>query len=966
MVKNIIIKKCTSFLIILIILFQQFQSYVYASGISKLTNTIYNSSQNTSKSLKLDQKNKSFEKGVKKAIAQEQSNKSVVSDAYNYKSLSQTVDPRTGALYISFKIGDIIGNGFEDPLIPLSINYNSLSNTDIYSLGKGWAWNLTHFDTRSGMLILGNGGSYKVDFGTGKLKYYKIKDLIVSISRDLITLKYKDGHIEQIDRAFGNLQKYINVEGYSANFHYEMGARLKSIVYNNILNNTEIKKLEINYPSNYEVWINRNIGPNEISRTILKKSKDNLLTSIYDALGQETKFSYKSLPEKEFNTESLITDILYPTGTSINVIYLPGGLSSARKGFTASAVSLLRTTSLPRSENNEEEISYTYYGNTKSNYLAYGFSGYKEGEDTLFFTPNDYTYSTSESKKGPNNKLILTERVYNHFHQLINENLRVNGELFQAKEFIYTDWKNKSFDSLDDNYNFPKEVRLSYYSNGKKRTEITKQEYDSNGNILKTQDVSGVIKEYFYLDSDKTFNKIKHLPLREIEYSINGSGYKIIDYIYEQANNYQGILIQRLKAKIYKLDKNLCKINDKNCGDIYKIESQSYVKNSGVITFALPTYTKLYVLSNKKCKAILKKQEYYIKKDTNEFTRNVMSKDGNILAKEVNITNSYTNLEEKKIDVKGVETFYKYDVLGRVISEVIKPNSNSSQFKTTYSFKINDNNYGGYGKSSVSVQKSNGYTYTVVYDSLGRELEKYTLNNNGSMNKVISYSYGNVGQKTKETIFNSDQNGNLLQYSIHYKYDFLGREIQMISPSGESKITNYDDVNLTQESYIIATDGELSPISITTFNENKKPIKVQLLKSNRSLYSQSFKKFDDYGNVTEAIDINGNKTKYIYNLLGQKLEEIFSDGRRIKYEYDPIFESKTTKKSVILKDRTEYILGINEFNILGQLINYIDTSGNITKYEYDNKGNLITQIYNSGKVIKYLYNPLNQLYNTPS
>ncbi|MBX9837700.1 MAG: hypothetical protein K2X69_05205 [Silvanigrellaceae bacterium] len=743
--KKINLNKFTSFLFILIMLFQPFQSYVYASGISKITNTIYNSTQNSSKSLKSDKINLNLENGYSQAQAQAPSNNSAVSDAYNYKSLSQTVDPRTGAFSISFKIGNIVGNGFEDPAIPLSLNYSSLSNSDVYRLGKGWSWNLTHYDTKSGMLILGSGGSYKLDIGTGRLKYYKIKDLIVSLSNNLITLKYKDGHIEQIDRTFGNLIKYINVEGYSATLNYEMGSRLQSIVYKNIYDDSEIKKLEINYPSNYEVWIQRIIGPNEKATTMIKKSKDNLLTSINDALGQEIKFSYKALPEREMNTDSLITDILYPTGTSINIIYLVGGLNSAKKGFSAPAVSKIKTISLPRSDNNIEEIIYSYYESTKTNYLAYGFTGYKEGEDTLFFTPNSYTYSTIERKNGPNNKTITTERVYNHFHQLLKEILKVNGEYFQVKEYIYPDWNNKSFDSLDENYNFPKEVRLTYYSNGNRRTEITKQEYDSNGNIIKTQDVSGIVKEYFYLDSEKTFNKIKHLPLREIEYSINGGGYKIIDYIYEQANNYQGNLIQRLRAKINKLSQNLCDISDKNCGTIYKIETHSYDKSSGIATFALPTSTKLFALSNKRCKVIQKKQEYNINQYTNQFTRNLLSKDGNLLAKEVSVLNSYTNLEEKSLDPKGIEASYKYDVLGRKILEVNKPISSSTELKTVYTFKINDTNFGGYGTSSMIVQKSNGYKIAVVYDSLGRELEKYALNNNGNMNKIKSYSYGIVG-----------------------------------------------------------------------------------------------------------------------------------------------------------------------------------------------------------------------------
>ncbi|WP_161998270.1 hypothetical protein, partial [Silvanigrella paludirubra] len=274
-----------------------------------------------------------------------------VSDAYNYKDLSQSVDPRTGAFSLSYKIGDVIGNGFEDPEISLSINYSSLSSSDAFGLGKGWSWNLSHYDTKSGMLSLASGGSYKLDIGTGKLKYYKLKDLNVTIGSEYVTLKYKDGRIEQIDRAFGNLRKITNVQGFSAELTYEKGARIQSIVYKSPVNGDDVKKLEIAYPSDTEVRIKNNNGSTfGAPLTIIKKSTNSLLTSIVNPLSQEVKFEYKALSEKNFATDGLITDISYPTGTKINVIYLPGGLESAKKGVASPAVSKIRTISLPKTD----------------------------------------------------------------------------------------------------------------------------------------------------------------------------------------------------------------------------------------------------------------------------------------------------------------------------------------------------------------------------------------------------------------------------------------------------------------------------------------------------------------------------------------------------------------------------------------------------------------------------------------
>ena len=953
-----------------------FQSYVYANGISKLTAAVYNTSQEGSHQAgKTGAKSAGVElSGAQQAKAQSggtsqggADSSQPVSDAYNYKDVSQSVDPRTGAFTISYKIGDVIGNGFEDPEISLSINYSSLSSSNLYGLGKGWSWNLSHYDTKTGMLSLGSGGSYKVDFGTGKLKYYKLKDLNVSLGSDFITLKYKDGRIEQIDKAYGNLRKITNVQGYSAEFTYVAGVRLASIVYKSPVNGADVTKLEVTYPTGTEVRIKRNDGSFILPSTVIKKSgSSDLLTSIVNPLNQEVRFEYKALAEKEFPTEGLITDITYPTGTKINVLYLAGGLKAAKQGVSSAAVSKIKTISLPKSDTNEEEIRYTYYETTNTNYLAYGFTGYKEGEDSLFFTPNTYTYSTVEKKKAPDNKTYSTERVYNHFHQMTKEIVRVNGSYFQVKEIIYPDWLNKKFDSLAENYNFPKETKTTFYGNGLTRTESTKQEYDIYGNILRTQDVSGIVKEYQYLPADKTFNGIVHFPSREVEKSVNGVGSKVTEYVYENAKNAQGNSFQRLKARVYRVSDSTCSVSSENCGKVYKTEIQQYGSSEKVVAgtpapFALPSATKLLSSSNGRCKVIQKKHDYLSNKSQNIVTSSYLSAKGELLAKEVTTKNAYTNLEEKKLDSSGLEVSYEYDSLGRKTKETAKADGTSA-LQTTFTYNVNDPTYGGYGTSSVLVQKANGFKGVKVYDSLGRELEIYVQNNgNNGLNKLKSYVYGVTGQKEKETLYNVDSQGNPYQTVLQFKYDVLGREVQATSPSGESKVTVYNDASHTEEKYVKATDGDLSPISVVTFNDMKKATSTQLLKKDRSFYSVSSSKYDGFGNLIEATDVNGNKIKYVYNPLGQKLEEIYPDGRRIKYDYDEMFGDKVIKKSVILSNGKEVILGAREYDVLGQMIRDSDPSGNAIKYTYDNKGNLASQVQRSGKEIKYTYTALNLL-----
>lgn len=969
MKRNHVFTRITALLSSGLMLSNTFQSYVYANSISKLTSVVYNSSKEVVGNGKVS-KNAALNAGAGQARAQgagEQgsSDSSPYSDAYNFKSLSQTVDPRTGGFSISYKIGEITGNGFEDPEISLSLKYTSTSFANAFSLGKGWSLNLSHYDTKTGMLSLASGGGYKLDLGKGKLKYYKLKDLDVKLGSDFITLTYKDGRVELIDRAFGNLRKVTNVQGFSADFIYEKGNRLNSIVYKNPVNGNDLKKLEINYPSDTEVQFVRNLGSEKAVTVIKKFAAGNILSSIIDPIGQEVKFDYKAPVEKAFPSDSLVTSVFYPTGTVINVSYLAGGLEAAKKGTAAPAVAKIKTISLPKTENNEEEVSYSYYQSTNTNYLAKGFTGYKDGEDALFFTPNSYTYSTLETKKAPDNQTSSTERFYNHFHQMIKETVKLNGEFLTIKEFSYSDWLNKSFDNLSATYSFPKEIKTTFYANGSRRSEVTKQEYDDYGNVLRTQDFTGIVKEYTYLPADKTFNNIVHFPIREVEKSINGGGSKIIDYVYEPAKNAQGNNFQRLKARIFKISDNICAVTDDSCGKVYKTELHKYevaADAKSVKPFALPTITKLYSSANGKCKIVQRQKNYLVNNSQNIIQNSYYAAKGTFLFSDSITKNAYTKLDEKVVERSGIEVSSLYDVLGRKTQETLKSQASPVALSRTYTYKVNDSTFGGYGTSSLITQAPNGYKTVAIYDSLGREIEIQKENNQtGKLEKVKSIEFGLTGQKIKETIYNNDAQGNRYQLTSNYKYDVAGREIAVTSPSGETKITEYNDVNRTQSSYMLAQDGEKSVASLVTFNEFKKPIRNQIFTKSGALFNESSLKYDAFGNLSEQKDVNGNILKFANNVLGQKLEEQYADGRKIKYEYDEMFSDKVTKKSVQLASGKELVIGAREYNERGLVVRDIDPTGKSIKYSYDVFGNLSSETIRSGKVIKYTYTPFNLL-----
>lgn len=75
----------------------------------------------------------------------------------------------------------------------------------------------------------------------------------------------------------------------------------------------------------------------------------------------------------------------------------------------------------------------------------------------------------------------------------------------------------------------------------------------------------------------------------------------------------------------------------------------------------------------------------------------------------------------------------------------------------------------------------------------------------------------------------------------------------------------------------------------------KKPVRSLLFTPQGNLHSESTSKYDGFGNLIESIDVNNIKTRFVYNPIGQKVEDIFHDGRRIIYDYDLLLEDKIVK-----------------------------------------------------------------------
>ncbi|KAB8033673.1 RHS repeat domain-containing protein [Fluviispira multicolorata] len=895
------------------------------------------------------------------------SEEKLTSDAYNFKDLSKHVDPRTGVFSMSYKIVDVSGAGFEDPVFPLSINYSSLSQSNTFGIGKGWTWNLTRYDVSSETLSLSGGGSYKLQYGSQNvLRYYKLKDISVRKDNNKIIINYKDGREEIVETIYGNLVKMTNSEGFSVEFIYEDNIKLKSIQYSSSYNKNKPIKVEIFYLA-HSVAIKHFDGTGNESYTRFRyQGLPNTLTHVENPSSQEIIFNYKKNTLQNIE-HILLEKITYPTHYEFLIEYLEGGLKSLRPGYSVPAVSKISTINFPGLK--EDNTNYTnYYFANDNNYLGFGVAKFIDNEDSLFSISNTYEYTSIETKKHPQGHLKI-KRTYNHFHLLMHETILLNEKIKQKKEYKYLPWQDRSFENLEYAYNLPIEIIVTHFGEDNNiRKEITKNQYDNYGNLLLSKSSSGIIKKYKYLNESETYNRIPHLLKRVVTSSQYESSSTVIEYDYDSIELANGKTFQRVINVTHKFSSTVCGISIDNCGTVYKTQINSYADNTviegeRIKPISLPVFSQITAKLSGKIKTSNTIFEYKKNRINNSiYKKHLISDDVNesYFISEYTIYNTNSKKIIKKKELKDLfEMSYKYDSNGRIIKETIGENTSISRSKN-YQYLLNEPLK---GQNTMLVIEANGYKHKIIYDSMGREIEKWKQDreDENKFNKLASYSYDIVSQKSEEILSNKNANGTFYNLQIAYKYDIYGRNTKIILPDGSVKNIFYDDSRNAQYRFTSSTSNVKSPMNITFFNDYNQPISSITYLKNNEIYSRSFNKFDGFGNLIEAVDVNGNSIKYTYNEIGNKVSEIYADNRKVNYIYDPIFNDKIIDKSVTTKNNLKINLGSRVYNSIGQLVIDRDSEGNSITYKYNLSGNISQQINRDGKKINYTYDELNRL-----
>ena len=430
-------------------------------------------------------------------------------------------------------------------------------------------------------------------------------------------------------------------------------------------------------------------------------------------------------------------------------------------------------------------------------------------------------------------------------------------------------------------------------------------QYDSNGNLVKSQDLAKQNNTFNYDGND---NLIK---------STNPKGGT---YEYEYDNTHKHRLVKVISGT----------------GVNYNFEYNQYGQ---AITSKISNGTN----------------QQYIETEAEYSTNgNYLTKLTDEKGNEISYTyNQTTGTLTKVTDSKNTETNYTYDNLNRV--STVSKTANNKNYQNTYT----------YANDKLNTITHNGFNYSFIYDNFGNKNQVKIGNqvlitnnyvaNNGNLNSItygngqqVSYTYDKFNRITTQTKaqgtyqYEYDAKSNLAYTKTpegtitNYTYDLAGRLIQ-VNDNLHVFTRNYTyDNNSNVNSKKHKLNNTLNEINYT-YDVNNRITNVKL--NNNTNIVTNYDTLSRISNKQLKVGTNTFTTQYTYENLGNNrtttsVASITNGTNSISYTYDELGNIETITEGNILKATYHY-------DELNQLIREDNVELNKTiTYTYDQGGNI--------------------------
>lgn len=260
------------------------------------------------------------------------------------------------------------------------------------------------------------------------------------------------------------------------------------------------------------------------------------------------------------------------------------------------------------------------------------------------------------------------------------------------------------------------------------------------------------------------------------------------------------------------------------------------------------------------------------------------------------------------VDQAGHEVLYPdYDQAGRVISSI-----NSNGIRKNYGYDVR----GRLTSIDTIGPLGSDRTSEFIYDAVGQLLESIDADN-----VAINYTY----DEAHNLVSVQDADGNTYDYG----YDSRGNLISETRQNSTGSLSAQTVMEYDVRNFLSRIDvGGL----ITDFVNDSVGNILAITDPKRQTSNYDY---SPTGRLRSVVDNSGNESVRQYNLKGQPVVAIASNGALTQYSYDDFGNLHTTASA----DRGQME---HTFDLAGNVVSSVDAKGSISDYLYDGIGRLVT------------------------
>ena len=480
-------------------------------------------------------------------------------------------------------------------------------------------------------------------------------------------------------------------------------------------------------------------------------------------------------------------------------------------------------------------------------------------------------------------------------------------------------------------------IENSLMNGDKAETVMT---YDSDGNMLTMVNCSGESMSATYYD-----NGLVH--------TVTDQNQNTVTYTY----NDSGQLVSETDADQKKIEYTYSK------GDLTSVKD----KNGNVTTY---TYNKQGQVEKTTIKDTVTGEAYTTTTLYDELGRTdtVMDTEGGCTFYEYDCRGNLT----AKTEPAGARTVYTYDGNNQMVKEAVYATDASTEAVSVTAY--------AYTKEGLLKSVTDDKSGTVIentYDKTGNKTKEVEKKGSKKLSET-HYEYDLAGNVTKETAVCLDKGATEADnLTAEYRYYPNGKLNYVIDTAGTKTTYTYDDS--WRVSLIKSTT---QPTAAYTYDAAGR-VKTETIGDKKEETAVTSYAYDIHGNVTEAVDAEGNKTLYRYDGNGNLLETEDCTGRVFYSKYDSLnrvvetgMRKPGSKDNIILTTLSYSIKNhtVTEKDAVngGSTTTWYDTAGRgvkttdgenhiLSETIYDTENRVLQTVDARGMVTENTYNTLGQL-----